>query len=434
MADIPKPNVIETLRELKEIMFKYYVGIMKDKQEGKKLTFINALGPLEILLSFESIVPAYPENHAAAIQARHMAVETAEAAEGFGYAPDICSYARCDIGSYLTGKSPTGGMPQPDILVFSSNQCWTIMKWWETMARRWNIPYYIIDVPSMGRGTAVALDANSARYVEEQLYGLIEFLEKHTGEKFDRDRFDHIIKVSKQTCELWRNIIESGKNIPSPLSMFDQYVSMAPIVGQRGLEDTLEFYRRLWDEIQDRVKRGIGSMPDEKLRLYWDGLPVWHNMKDFYNILAEKRAVLNANNYTIAWADLEVDPDDPFRDMALKYLRFYDTQIEDRAQDILRYYHSYSLDGFILHSDHSCRFLSLGLMDAMQRVQEEIGLPSLLLDTDHGDPRLYQSETIKTRAHAYIETIESAPKRGSGQDYPNIRQLYMKEKAIFDNL
>jgi len=430
MAEIPQPNVIKTLRELKELMFLYYVGIMKDREKGKKLTFINALGPLEILLSFDGIVPAYPENHAAAIQARRQAVENAEAAEGFGYTPDICSYARCDIGSYITGKSPVGGMPKPDLLVFASNQCWTIMKWWESMARKWNVPYYIIDVPSMGRGSKILTDINSLKYVEEQLWGLIEFLEKHTGEKFNQDKFNHLVKVSYDTCELWRKIILSGKNLPSPVSMFDQYVAMAPIVGQRGLEVAKGFYERLWDEVQDRVKRGIGSMPDEKYRLYWDGLPLWHNMKDFYNILAEKHAVLNANNYTIAWADLEMDPKNPIRNAAHKYLRYYDTQIKDRADDIIRYYHSYSLDGFILHSDHSCRFLSLGLMDTAKNVLDETGTAPLLLDTDHGDPRLYQTETIKTRVHAYIETLEASPNRGSGKELPDMREM-LKEEAKF---
>jgi len=432
MADIPKPNVIETLNELKQILFMYYVDIMKKKEAGKKLTFINALGPLEILHAFDGVVPAYPENHAAAVQARRMAVETAEAAEGFGYTPDICSYTRCDIGSYLTGVGPTGGMPKPDLLVFSANQCWTIMKWWETMARKWGIPYYIIDVPNQGRGMKVPMDKNSVVYVEEQLYGLIEWLEKQTGEKFNEDKFDRIIRMSKESCELWRKIIESGRNIPSPIMMFDQYFAMAPIVGQRGLESAHGFYERLWAEIQDRVANGIGSMPDEKYRLYWDGLPLWHNIRDFYNILAEKHAVLNANNYTIAWADLGVDPEDPIRDMALKYLRYYDTQVEDRALDQMRYFDSYSLDGFLLHSDHSCRFLSFGLMDAAKKIQEDIGVPALLLDTDHGDPRLYQSETIKTRVHAYLETLESSPKRGNGEDLPDPRKLLVFEKASLE--
>lgn len=422
MVDLPKGNPIETLKELKQIMFLYYVDVMKKKEQGKKLTFINALGPLEILHAFDGIVSVYPENHAAAIQARHLAVETAEAAEGFGYTPDICSYARCDIGSFITGKSPIGGMPKPDLMVFSANQCWTIMKWWESMARKWGIPYYIIDVPNQGRGSKAAMDKNSVAYVKNQLWGLVEFLEKHTGEKFDEKKYDHILRVSKRSCELWRNVIESGRNVPSPITMFDQYLAMAPIVSQRGLDSALKFYERLSADVEDRVQRGIGSFEEEKFRLYWDGLPLWHNMRDLYNIMAEKRATLNANNYTIAWADLEVDPENPFLDMALKYLRYYDTQVEDRSNDIVRYYETYKLDGFLLHSDHSCRFLSLGLMDSARNVQEKIGVPALLLDTDHGDPRLYQSETIRTRIHAYLETLEANPKRGTGKEVPDPRR------------
>lgn len=423
MADIPAPVIIETLRELKQFNFLYYIGIVKAKEQKKKLVYMNALGPLEIVHAFENLVAAYPENHAAAIQAKRQAVQTAEAAEGFGYTPDICSYARCDLGSALSGISPVGGMPKPDLLVYCSSQCWTIGKWWEAIARRSGVPYYVIDIPSQGRGMEVEPEQHAIAYVKRQLEGLIEFLEKHTGEKFDKERFDKVLRTSKASCELWRKIIEAGRNIPSPLTLFDQYVSMAPIVGQRGLDNALEFYQKLWAEIEDRVKKGIGSVPGEKIRLYWDGLPLWHNMKDLYNILAEKRAAVVANNYTIAWADLEVNPDNPFDSYAIKHLRFYDPQIKDRADDIIRYYHRYSLDGFLLHSDHSCRYLSFGLMGSRRRVQELTGVPVLLLDTDHGDPRLYVSENVKTQIHAYIETIEANRKRGSGEELPDPRRL-----------
>lgn len=422
MADIPEPVIIETLKELKQFNFLYYMGILKAKENRKKLVYMNALGPLEIVHSFDSLVSAYPENHAAAIQAKRQAVQTAEAAEGFGYTPDICSYARCDLGSALTGISPIGGLPPPDLLVYCSSQCWTIGKWWEAIARRYRVPYYVIDIPSQGRGIENPPTDNDIKYVKDQLYGLVEFLEKHTGEKFDEKKFDQVVRVSKRSCELWRNIIEAGRNVPSPLTLFDQYVSMAPIVGQRGLENALQFYEKLWAEIQERIKKGIGSVPGEKFRLYWDGLPLWHNMKDLYNILAEKRAAVVANNYTIAWADLEVSPEAPFDNMAIKHLRFYDPQIKDRAEDIVRYYHRYRLDGFLLHSDHSCRYLSLGLLGTMRRVQEMTGVPVLLLDTDHGDPRLYVSENIKTQIHAYIETLEANPKRGTGEDLPDPRR------------
>jgi benzoyl-CoA reductase/2-hydroxyglutaryl-CoA dehydratase subunit BcrC/BadD/HgdB len=83
----------------------------------------------------------------------------------------------------------------------------------------------------------------------------------------------------------------------------------------------------------------------------------------------------------------------------------YDPMIRLRAWDIAETIRRYHLDGFILHSDHSCRFLSLGLHDTLEEVTKMTGKPGLLLDTDHGDPRLYQSEQIKNRIDAYLEML-----------------------------
>ena len=40
-----------------------------------------------------------------------------------------------------------------------------------------------------------------------------------------------------------------------------------------------------------------------------------------------------------------------------------------------------------------------------EEVTRMTGKPGLLLDTDHGDPRLYQSEQIKSRIDAYLEML-----------------------------
>ena len=58
----------------------------------------------------------------------------------------------------------------------------------------------------------------------------------------------------------------------------------------------------------------------------------------------------------------------------------------------------------------------------MREVLKLTGVPVLLLDTDHGDPRLYVSENVKTQIHAYIETLEAKPRRGSGEDLPDPRR------------
>ena len=396
---------IQTLKKLKEINFYYYVGLKQGKDKGVPVVYMNALAPIELGYALD-LLPAYPENHAVAIQAKKMAIQTAEAAEAMGYTSDICSYVRCDLGYNATGLSPIGGIPKPDLVLYCSAQCWAIGKWFEELARRFNVPFFAIDVPVEGRGFDKEPEQYAVDYVASQIEEAIEWMEKHTGRKMDRQKLRHTVELSAEASRLWYLILEAGTRKPSPLTLFDQYMAMAPMVDQRGTQVTVDFYRDLLAELEDRLQRGIGGIPEEKYRLYWDGLPLWHSVGDFYMLLLERGVNMVANNYTRTWAQLTPEPDDIARSWARNYLRYFDPMILFRAWDIANYIQHFSLDGFILHSDHSCRFLSLGLMDTLSQVTKMTGMPGLLLDNDHGDPRLYQPEQVRTRIDAYLETLQ----------------------------
>lgn len=406
MNEGKKPVRIEALKDLKQINFFYHIGLHQAREKGKKICYMNALAPTELAYAMD-ILPAYPENHAVAIQAKHKALETAEAAEAHGYTPDICSYARCDLGYRHLGKesSPIGGLPEPDMILFCSVQCWTIGKWFEELARRYKVPFFALDIPSQGRGFAKDPDPYVVEYIVAQLKECVRWMEDVVGRKLDPQKLKDTMNLSREACKIWWMILESATAKPAPLTLFDQYQAMAPIVDQRGTQVTVDFYTKLGHELNDRVAQKIGGIPEEKYRLYWDGLPLWQSIADFYMILFERGANLVANNYTRAWAQLSSDPDDVFHGYAVNYLKNYDPMIRDRAWDIAETIRRYDLDGFILHSDHSCRFLSLGLADTMSEVTRITGKPGLLLDTDHGDPRLYQSEQIKNRIDAYLEML-----------------------------
>jgi len=406
MSEELKPKRIETLKDLKQINFFYHVGLHQAHENKQKVCYMNALAPTELAYAMD-ILPAYPENHAVVLQAKHKALETAEAAEAVGYTPDICSYVRCDLGYRELGKesSPIGGIPEPDMILFCSVQCWTIGKWFEELARRYNVPFFVLDIPSQGRGFAHDPDPYVVDYITDQLKECIAWMEDVTGTRMDPKKMESTMRLSKEACTLWWYILESATSKPAPLTLFDQYMAMAPIVDQRGTQVTVDFYKKLLDEVKERSEQGIGGIPNEKYRLYWDGLPLWQSVSDFYMILLERGANLVANNYTRAWAQLAADPENPLHSYAVNYLKNYDPMIRDRAWDIAETIKRYDLDGFILHSDHSCRFLSLGLTDTLEEVTKMTGKPGLLLDTDHGDPRLYQSEQIKNRIDAYLEML-----------------------------
>jgi benzoyl-CoA reductase/2-hydroxyglutaryl-CoA dehydratase subunit BcrC/BadD/HgdB len=404
-----EPIPIETLKKLKEINFFYYVGLKQGKDKGTKIVYNNALGPIEFIYAFDAL-PVYPENHAVVLQAKRMALDTAQAAEAKGFALDICSYARCDLGYRYSGKSPIGGIPVPDLIIYSSAQCFTLLKWFEELSRMYNVPLFVLDVPGEGRGLREIPDKNSVQYVKEQLYQLIEWLEDKLGQKFDLARFKETVRLSNEAARLFYLVLLSARQVPAPLSLFDQYLAMAPIVDQRGKQITVDFYKELVEELKDRIAKGIEGIPGEKYRFWWDGLPLWMAMRDFYTILLERKVNLVSNNYTRAWCQLSFEPNDDLdkmlTDYATRLVRNFDPMIRERSFDIAYAIKEYSLNGYLLHSDHSCRFLSLGLMDTLKKVHEVTGVPGLLLDTDHGDPRLYQSEQIRNRLDAYLEMLK----------------------------
>ena len=65
-------------------------------------------------------------------------------------------------------------------------------------------------------------------------------------------------------------------------------------------------------------------------------------------------------------------------------------------------------DGVILHSDRSCKPYSLGQMDQRDRLVNEVGVPALLLDADHNDPRSFSEEQATARLEAFFEMMEAA--------------------------
>jgi benzoyl-CoA reductase/2-hydroxyglutaryl-CoA dehydratase subunit BcrC/BadD/HgdB len=67
----------------------------------------------------------------------------------------------------------------------------------------------------------------------------------------------------------------------------------------------------------------------------------------------------------------------------------------------------YEVDGFVMHSNRSCKPYSLGQYDIKRIVSAETGVPGLIIDADMCDSRYYSEEQIRNRIDAFIEQLES---------------------------
>ncbi|MFO7989062.1 MAG: 2-hydroxyacyl-CoA dehydratase, partial [Desulfotignum sp.] len=370
----------------------------------RQVAWITSGGPVEPLVAMD-IIPVYPENHGAMIGSAKMGEDLCAKAEDMGYSPDLCAYARSDIACAVVRGGPIGGLPRPDMLICCNNICGTVLKWYEIQARYFQVPLFILDTPVCHTGYTPEI----AAYVKTQVDEYIAFLEQVTGKKMDPDKMNAVGKLSYEGQRLWQQVLNTTAHKPSPMSAFDAFFFLALIVTLRGTQIAVDFYKELIDELAQRIKDGIGVVPNETFRLLWDNLPVWHRLKWLSDRFSAHQACLVADTYTSAWCGAlkYIDENNFLDSMAEAYTRIYlNIGVDQMAQEVLKMIRFYDVNGLVMHSNRSCKPYSFGQMDIMRIVREKTGIPVLMIEADMVDPRYFSESQMETRIDAFMEIVK----------------------------
>jgi benzoyl-CoA reductase/2-hydroxyglutaryl-CoA dehydratase subunit BcrC/BadD/HgdB len=333
-----------------------------------------------------------------------MIPELAEVAEREGYSRDLCGYARGDLGSLLSGKTPVGRLPRPDLLGCCTNICQTVLYWYRVLAEHLHVPLVLVDTPFV-YGEA---QPHHLAYVESQLEELSITAATVSGKRLEPGALARTMALAKTGTELWGACLATAKHRPSPWTGFDGFIHMAPIVAMRGTEECNAYLRLLKDELDLRLARGIGGIENERYRLLWDNLPIWYFIRQLSTTFAEAGFNFVCTTYTNAWAEPArlLDAHDPMGSTARAYTTILlNRDLPNRLRVMKELAHDYQVDGLVLHSDRSCKPYSVGQIDIKERLGRDLGLRAVLLEADHADPRAFSEEQLDTRVQAFIESF-----------------------------
>ncbi len=165
--------------------------------------------------------------------------------------------------------------------------------------------------------------------------------------------------------------------------------------------------------MKQRIADGIGAVPNEKYRLLWDNLPVWYRTKWLSEKFAAHDACLVADTYTSAWCGSlkYVDENNFLETMAECYTRIYlNIGVDEMARTVMEMVDKYDVDGIVMHSNRSCKPYSLGQYDIQRIVEQQKGIPSLMIEADMTDERKFSESQIETRIDAFIEVLQEKKK------------------------
>jgi len=386
--------------DMKELMSLHY---LRGETTTRKVAWVTSGAPIEILLALDYHL-FYPENHAALCGARKVSTSLIEDSEDFSYSQDICSYVKVNFGGILKNRYPVARIPKPDLILTCNNICQTVLYWYRVIADIYKIPIIVIDTPFVYE----KVEPHQVEYVRRQLDESIGIMERVAKKSLSEKRLNQVLLLSKEAVSLWLKILMMAKHRPSPISAFDTFIQMGPIVDLRGEESTIRYYKRLLSELEYRVKNRIGAIRNEKYRLLWDNLPVWFMLREISTTLAKYDTSIIAATFSYAWGELAplMDESKPLDSIANVYLQvLLNRSTGSKLQTMKRLIDELEIDGVILHSNRSCKPYSLGQIDQRNYIINNLKIPAFLIEADQADGRDFNVNQARMRLEAFIEQL-----------------------------
>lgn len=398
---------IKATGNMKSLMRNYFLRLDEFATSGqKRVAWCTSVGPAELLRSFGFEV-YFPENHGALLGATRMAGDYIPDTVKLGYSGDICSYLTADIGAFVNKQTPLiehygmKGIPKPDLIVYNTNQCREVQEWFSWFANEMKCPVAGIHPPRH-------LDEVQKQDIENvslQFRNLIPICEQTSGNAFDIDQFKETVKLSKEAAILWRQVLETAKASPAPLSFFDGCIHMGPIVVLRGTKEAVDYYQLLLNELNTYVKEGKGFTDDETCRIFWDGMPIWGKLRMMSDLFSANNANVVASTYCNSWIFDTMDENNPFESTALAYNRIFINRSEKAKIQMLKdMVDEYYVDGIIFHDARTCFNNSNARFGMPQRMQAD-GIPSMVIEGDLCDLRFFSEGQSITKIESFIEQL-----------------------------
>jgi benzoyl-CoA reductase/2-hydroxyglutaryl-CoA dehydratase subunit BcrC/BadD/HgdB len=405
----PSQKRLQSAKALNQLVLRYYQECLEAKAQGKPVGWMPPMnGAIELFYAMD-LQPVFPENWSPLCAAFGFTKQNFQVSEGLGYSRDLCGYLRNIVG-YVHGlmkeENATLALPEPDLLLSFGGGCVPAMKIFQVLEDRFpRAAVYSADLPQV---PAEQVQAHHLQYAVSEMHRLIEFLTRTTGKTLDYDRLKETVALSDQACLLWDEIMTYRRCIPAPLSAAEIGI-MFVMVTRQGTREAVDFLTQVRDEVKTRADHKIGVIEDEQVRLFWDNIPPWYNL-GLLKSFEKMNGVVVAETYSSAWS-IRLDSPDPIEALARKSLLSYSqvscVSIKKRKVDVLKACREYAIDGAVLHRNKSCAPITLGQMDIQRALEDELGIPSVIIDGDHMDERNFSMAQFQTRIEAFMEILKA---------------------------
>lgn len=355
---------------------------------------VNIFMPCEPLRAL-SVTPLFPEGISVYLANTCCAPPFAQAAEDRNVPETFCSYHKVMIG-----MAETGVLPKPKAIVNTTLACDANQVSFSYLAKMWDVPHLVVDVPNMPSEEAV-------EDVAEQLRNMVSSLEEILGHRLEEGRLQEVMRTSVDTVSAVRAFQQMRGGATLPMTTTGELCLVIATHCMLGTPASLRFAQELLAAAKrSRTECGNSVSPSRTPRIFWiHTLPNWQmSMRQVFD------GALNAElvGCDLAYESLCLpDPERPFESLARRIVESSNNgAAERRIQCALESAKRAKADGAVLFCHWGCK-QTMGLSVFAKEEFERAGIPVLVLDGDGCDPRNVADGQMVTRANAFLEAVAS---------------------------
>lgn len=404
--NLDKPDLVKKLINLGINVAEKYVSYFPDRRLPPSLQYLNKIcmtymkeplynpessvwtnifAPTEILHAM-GIYPLFIEAYSSYMSGFFIEDALIDKSEAAGISNTLCSFHKTFIGA-----GEYGILQKPKMAITTSMICDANVNTFSYLAKKYDVPFYIIDIPSKNNDLAV-------EYVKDQLLEMVDMLESAFDKKLDIDKLRKVLEWENKSHKYIKEYLTylSARVLNSTMS-FEMFMLFTSHVFM-GRFETLKFYEKLLKDIKNAPKR-------EKKGIFFVHLvPLYEqSFKEYFNF--SKYNILGSEiNYDFTE---EIDTTDPFKGIAEKLVsNIYNKSFGYRAEHVRNIIDKVKPDGAIQFCHWGCK-QSIGGANLYKNIFQEKDIPFLIVDGDVMDKRNNQKGQIKTRLEAFLEMLES---------------------------
>ncbi|MHA1283033.1 MAG: double-cubane-cluster-containing anaerobic reductase [Promethearchaeota archaeon] len=365
--------------------------LKKAKEEGKKIigTFCLYV-PDEIIFALDAIGVGLCggtnfSNYASEDLLPTNICDLIKSALGFGLGK-ICPYYQ--LTDLLIGETTCDGKK----------------KAWEVLSRYKEV--YVMETPQ-------CKDRAQAReHFLSELKALVKKLEDLTGNKLTAKKLKESMKLISNKRRQMKRVYEARKADPVPISGKDALL-MSQVAFYDDPNRQIEMIGKLADELEQRIKDGIGVTEKGAKRIIISGTPMAIPNWKLHHLIESKGAVIVAEEtctgtryFQSEYQEINGDTiDDLLKIIADRYLGINCacfTPNNNRLDDVLKLVKEYNADGVVLYTLNFCQPYDIEAI-GLEKELKNRGIPVLSVNTNYSSEDV---EQLSTRIDAFLEMIK----------------------------